>query len=140
MNKNILCGIIFLTSSLTALSAQAANPYIGHWALTLPNGGPGWLGVTQENGDLDAAIVWGGGSVKAVNSVKVQGDRLVVTRVEVARRGADKGKKIIDNKAILGCTGGALRSDPMRPGPLYLQGNHGAASFRNIVLTKIIKK
>jgi len=331
MNKNILCGIIFLTSSLTALSAQAANPYTGHWALTLPDGGPGWLGITQEKGHLDAAILWRSGSVKPVNSAKVQGDRLVITRVEVARRGADKGKKItetitatlsgdnlklvtvkarpdgskfgraeftgkrtpplppkpdlskakygkpitlfngrnldgweltdpnhangwiaedgvlinrptqhegkkhiaygnlrtidefedfklkfevkvpeksnsgvylrgiyelqildsygkplsphnmgaiysritpavsaekpagqwqafdvtlldrhvtvvlngkriIDNKPVLGCTGGALWSDPMRPGHLYLQGNHGAASFRNIVLTRIIKK
>jgi hypothetical protein len=50
------------------------------------------------------------------------------------------GKKIIDNEPLLGCTGGALWSDPMRPGPLYLQGNHGAASFRNIVLTPILKK
>ncbi len=50
------------------------------------------------------------------------------------------GKTIIDNKPLLGCTGGALWSDPIRPGTLYLQGNHGAASFRNIVLTPILKK
>jgi hypothetical protein len=50
------------------------------------------------------------------------------------------GKKIIDNEPLLGCTGGALWSDPMKPGPLYLQGNHGAASFRNIVLTRILKE
>ena len=50
------------------------------------------------------------------------------------------GKTIIDNKPLLGCTGGALWSDPMKPGPLYLQGNHGGASFRNIVLRPIYKK
>jgi len=331
MNKNIFCVIILLTSTVTSHSAYADNPYIGHWALILPNGGPGWLGITEEKGGLDAAILWGGGSVKPVSSVKVEGDRLVITRVEVERRGADKGKKItetitgtlsgdnlklvtvkagpdgrefgraeftgkrtpplpprpdlskvkfgapvtffngrnldgwrltdpgkangwiaeggvlinrptqpkgkrhvsygnlrtidefedfnlkfevkvpeksnsgvylrgiyelqildsygkplsphnmgaiysritpavraekpagqwqalevtlldrhvtvvlngrtiIDNKPLLGCTGGALWSDPMRPGPLYLQGNHGAASFRNIVLTPILKE
>jgi len=331
MNKNIFCAVFILTSVVTSHSAQAGNPYIGHWALTLPNGGPGWLGITQEKGDLDAAILWGGGSVKPVDSVKVEGDRLVITRVDVPRRGADKGKRItetitatlsgdnlklatiktrpdgrefgraeftgkrtpplppqpdlskvrfgapitlfngrnldgwkltdpgkangwiaedgvlvnkptqlkgeqhvsygnlrtidefddfqlkfevnvpeksnsgvylrgiyelqildsygkplsphnmgaiysritpavsaekpagqwqaldvtlldrhvtvvlngktiIDNKALLGCTGGALWSDPLRPGPLYLQGNHGAASFRNIVLTPILKR
>jgi hypothetical protein len=48
------------------------------------------------------------------------------------------GQTIINNEPVLGCTGGALSSDPMNPGPLYLQGNHGAASFRNIVLTPII--
>ena len=331
MHKNMFCAIIVLTSAVTSHSAQADNPYIGHWALTLPNGGPGWLGITEGKGGLDAAILWGGGSVKPVNSIKVEGKRLVITRIQVERRGADKGKKItetitatlsgdnlklvtvkarpngsefgraeftgkrtpplpprpdlsklklgapitlfngkkldgwkltdpakangwaaedgvlvnkpiqpkgkghvsygnlrtidefkdfklkfevnvpeksnsgvylrgiyelqvldsygkplsphnmgaifsritpavsaekparqwqafdvtlldrhvtvvlngkriIDNKPLLGCTGGALWSDPLRPGPLYLQGNHGAASFRNIVLTPILKE
>ena len=49
------------------------------------------------------------------------------------------GKKIIDNQPILGCTGGALWSDPSRPGPIYLQGDHSAASFRNILLRPAIK-
>ncbi len=323
--------MIALMLAAVGLPAHAENPYVGNWALTLPNGGPGWLGITQEKGDLDAAILWGGGSVKPVNSIKVEGDRLVITRVQVERRGANKGKKItetitatlsgdnlklvtvkaradgrkfgwaeftgkrtpplpprpdlskvkfgapitlfngrnldgwkltnpkkangwtaedgvlvnkpiqpkgkghvsygnlrtidefedfklkfevnvpeksnsgvylrgiyelqildsygkplsphnmgaiysritpavraekptgqwqafdvtlldrhvtvvlngktiIDNEPLLGCTGGALWSDPMRPGPLYLQGNHGAASFRNIMLTPILKE
>jgi hypothetical protein len=327
----MLCTIVVLTLAAVGLPAYGENPYIGYWALTLPNGGPGWLGVTQEKGDLKGSILWGGGSVKPVSSIKVQGDRLVITRLQVERRGSNKGKKItetitatlsgdnlklvtvkaradgrkfgraeftgkwipplppkpdlseakygkpitlfngenlggweltdpnhangwiaedgvlinrptqhegekhiaygnlrttgvfedfkltfevnvpeksnsgvylrgiyelqildscgkplnhlnmgaiysritpsvsaekpagqwqsldvtlldrhvtvvlngktiIDNKPLLGCTGGALWSDPMRPGPLYLQGNHGAASFRNIVLTPILKK
>jgi len=331
MNKNMFCAIFVLTVAVAGLSACADNPYIGHWALTLPSGGPGWLGITQEKGNLDAGILWGGGSVRPVTSVEVEGDRLVITRVQVQRRGADKGKRItetitatlsgdnlklvtvkarpdgtefdraeftgkrtpplpqrpdlskakfgtpitlfngknldgwkltdpgktngwtaadgvlvnrptqhegkqhvsygnlrtidefedfnlkletnvpeksnsgiylrgiyelqvldsygkplnphnmgaiysritpavsaekpagqwqsleitlldrhvtvvlngktiIDNAPLLGCTGGALWSDPMRPGPLYLQGNHGAASFRNIVLTPILKE
>jgi hypothetical protein len=49
------------------------------------------------------------------------------------------GKKIIDNQPVLGCTGGALWSDPMRPGPIYLQGDHSVASFRNIVLKPVAK-
>jgi hypothetical protein len=331
MKKITLCAIVVLTLVAISHSAQTGNPYIGYWALTIPNGGPGWLGVTQEEGGLKGSILWGGGSVKPVNSIKVQGDRLVITRVQVERRGANKGKKItetipatlsgdnlklvtvkarpdgskfgradftgkripplpakpnlskakygkpvtlfngenldgweltdpnhangwiaedgvlvnrptqhegekhiaygnlrtkgvfedfnlklevnvpeksnsgvylrgiyelqildsygkplnphnmgaiysritpsvsaekpagqwqsldvtlldrhvtvilngkkiIDNEPLLGCTGGALWSDPMKPGPLYLQGNHGAVSFRNIVLTRILKK
>ncbi len=331
MNKNIFCTIVLLALTSVGFCVHTNNPYIGYWALTIPNGGPGWLGITQEKGHLDASILWGGGSVKPVNSIKVEGNRLVITRVQVERRGANKGKKItetitatlsgdnlklvtvkarpdggefgratftgkripplppkpdlsqvtygepvtlfngknldgwkltnpnnvngwiaeggvlvnrptqpkgqghisygnlrtidefedfrltfevnvpeksnsgiylrgiyelqildsygkplnphnmgaiysritpsvsaekpagqwqsldvtlldryvtvvlngktvIDNEPLLGCTGGALQSDPMKPGPLYLQGNHGAASFRNIVLRPILKE
>jgi hypothetical protein len=49
------------------------------------------------------------------------------------------GKKIIDNQPALGCTGGALWSDQFRPGPIYLQGDHGAVSYRNIVLRPVVK-
>lgn len=49
------------------------------------------------------------------------------------------GVNIIDNQPILGCTGGALTSDEFVPGPLYLQGDHSDADFRNIVLTPIVK-
>jgi len=49
------------------------------------------------------------------------------------------GKKIIDNKPVYGPTGGAMHADVLRPGPIYLQGDHGKVSFRNIVLTPILK-
>jgi hypothetical protein len=49
------------------------------------------------------------------------------------------GTKIIDNQPVLGCTGGAMWSDQFRPGPLYLQGDHGAVSYRNIVLRPVVK-
>ena len=49
------------------------------------------------------------------------------------------GKVIIDNEPLLGCTGGALWADESRPGPIYLQGDHLAVDYRNIVLTPIIK-
>jgi hypothetical protein len=49
------------------------------------------------------------------------------------------GKKIVDNAAAEGPTGGAISSDVFAPGPIYLQGDHGNVSYRNIVLTPIIK-
>lgn len=49
------------------------------------------------------------------------------------------GTKIIDNQPIAGCTGGAMWSDEFRPGPIYLQGDHGAVSYRNLVLRPVIK-
>ena len=96
MNKTIPSAIILLTFLLGGVSACAQNPFVGHWALTLPTGGPGWLGVTEKDGSLEASILWGGGSVKPVSSVKVEDDRLVITRVQAARRGPDKGNKITE--------------------------------------------
>ncbi|RPI45746.1 MAG: DUF1080 domain-containing protein [Bacteroidetes bacterium] len=49
------------------------------------------------------------------------------------------GTTIIDNQPVKGVTGGALTADETLPGPLYLQGDHGKVSYRNIVLTPIEK-
>jgi hypothetical protein len=75
-------------------AAESANPYIGRWALTIPGGGAGWLGVTQENGYLDASLLWGGGSVVPVDSVCLDGDTLVVTRNETMERKDATGKVV----------------------------------------------
>jgi hypothetical protein len=50
------------------------------------------------------------------------------------------GKTIIDNQPVLGCTGGAITSDEFIPGPIYLQGDHGRVSYRNIEIKPILKK
>ena len=49
------------------------------------------------------------------------------------------GTKIIDNQPVYGCTGGALTADEFIPGPMYLQGDHGKVSYRNISLRSITK-
>lgn len=49
------------------------------------------------------------------------------------------GKKIIDNQPVYGPTGGAMQADVFKAGPIYLQGDHGKVSYRNMVLTPIIK-
>lgn len=48
------------------------------------------------------------------------------------------GVKIIDNQPVYGPTGGAIISNVFSPGPIYLQGDHGTVSFRNMVLTPVI--
>jgi Domain of Unknown Function (DUF1080) len=45
------------------------------------------------------------------------------------------GKTVICNQEIPGITGGALDSMEGRPGPIYLQGDHGPIDFRNIEIT-----
>jgi hypothetical protein len=44
-------------------------------------------------------------------------------------------KTVICDQEIPGITGGALDSDEGAPGPLLLQGDHGAVEFRNLILT-----
>ncbi len=95
MNKNILCILILfvlLTTCVSVWAAQTANPYIGRWALTIPSGGAGWLSVTQEDGYLDASILWGGGSVVPVASVYMDGDTLYVTRIRKVERKDAEGE------------------------------------------------
>ena len=48
---------------------------------------------------------------------------------------AMNGTTVICEREIPGITGGALDSDEASPGPLMLQGDHGAIEFRNIVVT-----
>jgi hypothetical protein len=71
-------------ASLILLASVAAraeeNPFVGRWALTLPDGHAGWLGIEQKDGKLTGSLLWGGGSVLPVDEVKVDGQTLTVTR------------------------------------------------------------
>ena len=89
--------MVLLALSIGCVSifgAESANPYIGHWALTIPGGGAGWLGVDRENGTLKASILWGGGSVVPVDDVDMDGDTLRIERNHKIRRRDDRGKVI----------------------------------------------
>ena len=44
------------------------------------------------------------------------------------------GTTIVDGQEIPGITGGALDSDEGDPGPIMLQGDHGAIEFRNVTI------
>ncbi len=48
---------------------------------------------------------------------------------------AVNGKTVICNQVIPGITGGALDSSEGEPGPIMMQGDHGAIDFRNILIT-----
>lgn len=47
------------------------------------------------------------------------------------------GTTIIDNQPVEGITGGAITADEFIPGPIYLQGDHGAVAYRNMVIREI---
>ena len=73
--------VLFATGSL----AWADNPFVGRWALTIPGSAAGWLGIEEKDGALQGSILWGGGSVVPVQGVKVDGDKLTVTRLTKAK-------------------------------------------------------
>jgi hypothetical protein len=73
----------------------------------------------------------------SVNAAKKAGewqtlDVMLVGRVVTV---ALNGERIIDRQAIPGITGGALDSDEAAPGPILVQGDHGAVEFRKLTLT-----
>src|SRR5438067_11912948 len=86
----------WLLAGASTFAAEDNNPFIGNWALTIPGGGAGWLGVTQEKGYYDASILWGGGSVLPVASVffSDDGDVLYVTRINEVKRKDASGKVV----------------------------------------------
>ncbi len=93
MSKGTRLALVLLGLSIACAStafAENANPFVGRWALTIPGGGAGWLGVVEKDGKLSASILWGGGSVVPVNDVKVEGDKLIVTRIHETPRDPKK--------------------------------------------------
>src|SRR6185437_14316474 len=77
-----------------AFAADASNPFVGRWALTVPGGGAGWLGIAAEKGYYDGSILWIAGSVEPVDSVFIFNDTLHVTRTHEVQR-KDAGGKVV---------------------------------------------
>ena len=47
--------------------------------------------------------------------------------------------KIIDNAPVVGITGGAIDANEFVKGPLYLQGDHSDADYKNMILRPAVK-
>src|SRR5579859_5002083 len=89
--RRILVSLCVLSVSFGALAAT--NPFLGEWALTIPGGAAGWLGVQEQNGQLEASMLWGWGSVEPVASAKMDGDKLVITRNHTVEHKDASGNK-----------------------------------------------
>jgi len=80
-----------------AALAAPETPFLGRWALTLPGGGAGWLGIEVKDAQLQGSILWGGGSVVPVTGVTVEGDTLIVTRLSKAKNPkTNKDERIVE--------------------------------------------
>ena len=84
--------ILVCLGGVTRLAA-ATNPFSGDWALTIPGGAAGWLGVQETNGRLEASMMWGWGSVEPVASAKLEDGKLILTRNHQIERTDSSGRK-----------------------------------------------
>ena len=48
------------------------------------------------------------------------------------------GQTIIDDQPVEGVTGGAIDANEFVPGPIYIQGDHTDADYRNMILTPVV--
>jgi len=87
----VVTGLLVLTEKF---ASAAENPFLGNWALTLPGGYVGWLGITQEKDYLDGAMLWRWGSVTPLDSVFLNDKALVFTQVREVQRKNDAGKVV----------------------------------------------
>lgn len=91
--RKLMASFLLGGSALPGMVIANETDFVGRWALTLPNGAAGWLGVTKEKGYYDAGLLWGGGSVVPVSSVFFPDpETLVVTRVQEVKRKGEDGK------------------------------------------------
>ncbi len=122
MNRNIhrvLASLVLCCASASVVAAKASDPYIGRWALTIPGGGAGWLGITEEDGGLEAHILWGGGSVVPTSDAYMNGDTLKVERVHKIRRRNTEGKMVpageFTETIVAKVSGDTLKLTQIRP-------------------------
>jgi len=93
IKKQILLALILGVVSLSSVNAQDdVQKYMGRWALTFEEG-MGWLEVREDNGNLDADLLWRWGSVSPVADVYVADGKLIVTRVRNNDFSNAKGEK-----------------------------------------------
>lgn len=93
--------------SIGSLLNAADNPFVGRWALTIPGGGAGWLGVEEKDGALSSSILWGGGSVVPTASTKLDGSSLVVIRENKNKEGKATTETLVfkaEGDALTGTT------------------------------------
>jgi hypothetical protein len=99
-----LFGLFIILAGPSKAQAQSADPFLGTWALDLDyeNSNAGWIEITQEDGYLDAAVLWRGGSVNPVDFVYTAENRLILTRSNKLIREKDKaGEPVREHLQII---------------------------------------
>jgi hypothetical protein len=116
-----IAGALLLAGG-AVLASDNSNPFIGRWALTIPGGGAGWLGVTQEKGWYDAGILWGGGSVEPASSVVFDRDVIYVSRTRQIQR-KDENGKVVRTQQITDLITGKVNGDQINLALIHQNDN-----------------
>jgi hypothetical protein len=72
----IFCSLLFVASAFAA-----ENPFVGRWGFNMPSNRASWLGITENNSQLEVWYQPTGGNVYQVKEVKEAGSRLSLTVV-----------------------------------------------------------
>ncbi len=111
--RSTVLGCLLVGGAWEGVWAGEADGFLGRWALTIPGGGAGWLGVTQEKGYYDASVLWGGGSVVPVDFVFFNGETMMVTRSrEVPRKDAEG--KVVRTQRVTELLSARVDGDELR--------------------------
>jgi len=119
----LVVGIIMTTLLVTTHFLKASDdikPFLGCWALTLPDNVPGWIEIRQESGYLDGDLLWGWGSVVPLANVYMEGDKLIATRtLEMVRIEDDDGNPVrtqyITSQMVFTANGNQLKGTIYTP-------------------------
>jgi hypothetical protein len=92
----ILFGSFKIAAKDLPFQRNRIGEFLGQWTLDIKGGSVGWLELRQENGYLDADLMWIGGGVTPVSNVYLANDKyLIVTRTnEVVRKRDDKNNPV----------------------------------------------
>ncbi len=90
---------------------------------------------THSNGCLYSRIAPAVNASKPASEWQTYDIRLVGRQVTIVFN----GKTVIDKGEVEGLTAIAIDPNEAEPGPIYLQGDHGAVEFRNITVTPLTK-
>ena len=83
---------LFALFTLSTEAQESIQPFEGRWSLYLP-GGAGWLEVTNDQGFIDASLLWYGGSVLPVASTNITDGVLKVTRIRTVDKELEDGNQ-----------------------------------------------
>ena len=78
---NSFLAIILIFSTSLSFGQKLTSEFLGMWSIDIEGGSVGWLEVYDNNGFLDANLLWVGGSVSPVSYIYfIDDNNLVVTR------------------------------------------------------------
>ena len=99
----LLLGMFVIQAYHVSGQESSADQFLGIWALDLDyeSSNAGWMEIRQEDGYLDASVLWRGGSVYPVEFVFIAENRLIITHSrEVIREKDDSGEPVREHRQI----------------------------------------